>query len=194
MLGTMFRTMFSRKNSMTFHNRKHEKYWFKFFWQIPYCNNYLHFYVPCLKAGGIVLPSVRPFASNKLKTFGWNVPITIATPLAEQPPSDCRASSLGGRSVGARWSLGRELVRPLLAERSWGLVVYPSTTVLKGEGHLELRIKATWKWAKNIVVYFLMMSFFSLGKPTKPNVILWGETLQKRSGITQSGGVVSKLP
>ncbi len=42
----------------------------------------------------------------------------------EQPPGVGRARSLGGRAVGARWSLGRQRARPVLAGRWWGLVVY----------------------------------------------------------------------
>ncbi len=43
---------------------------------------------------------------------------------AEWPPSVYRAATERLPSKFARWSLGRQLARPLLAERSWGLVVY----------------------------------------------------------------------
>ena len=37
---------------------------------------------------------------------------------AERPPSDFARQALSGRSVVARRALGRQLARPLLAERS----------------------------------------------------------------------------
>ena len=59
-----------------------------------------------------------------------NVSVTEGVPCKKSErymyivPSGHRATAERVRSVGARWSLGRRLAQPLLAERSWGLVVY----------------------------------------------------------------------